>query len=98
MCQNYVGYYRVSTEKQGRIRLGLEAQQTAVEAFIVSRGSDAKLVAVFTEVESGKRSGRTILAALLVLAVLAPTFAEAKHRGETCWRTNRHTGQHFRIC
>jgi hypothetical protein len=20
------------------------------------------------------------------------------HRGETCWRTNRHTGQHFRIC
>jgi hypothetical protein len=20
------------------------------------------------------------------------------HRGETCWRTNRHTGQHFRVC
>jgi hypothetical protein len=20
------------------------------------------------------------------------------HRGETCWRTNRHTGAHFRIC
>lgn len=19
-------------------------------------------------------------------------------RGETCWRTNRHTGAHFRIC
>ena len=42
---------------------------------------------------------RTILAALLVLAVLAPTMAEAKkHRGETCWRTNRYTHQHFRIC
>ncbi len=42
---------------------------------------------------------RAILAALLVLAVLAPTMAEArKYRGETCWRTNRHTGQHFRIC
>jgi hypothetical protein len=23
----------------------------------------------------------------------------ARHpRGETCWRTNRHTGAHFRIC
>ncbi len=56
MFQNYVGYYRVSTEKQGRSGLGLEAQQTAVEAFIASRGADAKLVASFIEVESGKRS------------------------------------------
>ena len=56
MCQNYVGYYRVSTEKQGKSGLGLEAQQTAVEAFIASKGADAKLVATFTEVESGKRS------------------------------------------
>ncbi|HME84481.1 MAG TPA: recombinase family protein [Roseiarcus sp.] len=36
--------------------LGLEAQQTAVRAFIASRGADAKLVASFVEVESGKRS------------------------------------------
>ncbi len=56
MCQNYVGYYRVSTEKQGRSGLGLDAQQTAVEAFITSRGADAKLVASYVEVESGKRS------------------------------------------
>ncbi len=56
MCQNYVGYYRVSTEKQGRIRLGLEAQQTAVEAFIASKDANAKLLASFVEVESGKRS------------------------------------------
>jgi DNA invertase Pin-like site-specific DNA recombinase len=56
MCQNYVGYYRVSTEKQGKSGLGLEAQQTAVEAFIASKGANAKLVASFVEVESGKRS------------------------------------------
>ena len=56
MCQNYVGYYRVSTEKQGRSGLGLDAQQTAVEAFIGSKGTDAKLLTSFVEVESGKRS------------------------------------------
>ncbi len=56
MCQNYVGYYRVSTEKQGKSGLGLEAQQTAVKAFIAGRGADAKLLTSFVEVESGKRS------------------------------------------
>jgi DNA invertase Pin-like site-specific DNA recombinase len=51
MCQNYVGYYRVSTEKQGKSGLGLDAQQTAVEAFIASKGADANLVTSFVEVE-----------------------------------------------
>ena len=58
MCTNFVGYYRVSTEKQGRSGLGLDAQQTAVQAFIASKGADAKLVASFTEIECGKRSDR----------------------------------------
>ena len=51
----FVAYYRVSTERQGKSGLGLEAQQAAVAGFI---NGDAVLVASFTEVESGKRSDR----------------------------------------
>jgi DNA invertase Pin-like site-specific DNA recombinase len=56
----FIAYYRVSTEKQGRSGLGLEAQRKAVEAYL-DRGS-WKLVAEFTEIESGKRSERPKLA------------------------------------
>ena len=56
----FVAYYRVSTEKQGRSGLGLEAQRTAVEAFL--NGGSWKLVAELTEIESGKRAERPKLA------------------------------------
>jgi DNA invertase Pin-like site-specific DNA recombinase len=63
MCRHYVAYYRVSTAKQGRSGLGLEAQQAAALAFIEGKGRDAKLLASFTEVESGKSAeGRPELA------------------------------------
>jgi DNA invertase Pin-like site-specific DNA recombinase len=62
MCRNYVAYYRVSTAKQGKSGLGLEAQEAAVQAFVAGKGQDAKLVAPFTEVESGKRDDRPELA------------------------------------
>jgi DNA invertase Pin-like site-specific DNA recombinase len=55
-----VAYYRVSTQKQGRSGLGLEAQQVAVEAFCQTHG--LTLDSSFTEVESGKRSDRPELA------------------------------------
>ena len=56
----FVAYYRVSTEKQGRSGLGLEAQRQDVEAYL--NGGSWKLVAEFTEIESGKRSERPKLA------------------------------------
>jgi hypothetical protein len=56
----FVGYYRVSTQEQGKIGLGLEAQQRAVRGFL--DGGKWELVAEFTEVESGKRDDRPELA------------------------------------
>ena len=47
-----VAYYRVSTRKQGRSGLGLEAQRKAIAAFAAVEGFD--IVAEFTEVETGK--------------------------------------------
>ena len=62
MCKNYVAYYRVSTAKQGRSGLGLEAQRSAAESFVAGKGADAKLLASYTEIESGKRDDRPELA------------------------------------
>ena len=53
---NYVTYLRVSTNKQGETRLGLEAQKEVVERYIQSKGGS--LVQEYVEVESGKRADR----------------------------------------
>jgi DNA invertase Pin-like site-specific DNA recombinase len=50
---NFVAYYRVSTQRQGRSGLGLAAQQKAVADYL--NGGNWKLVGEFVEVESGKR-------------------------------------------
>jgi DNA invertase Pin-like site-specific DNA recombinase len=47
---------RVSTARQGRSGLGIEAQREAVKAYL--NGGDWQIVAEFTEVESGKRADR----------------------------------------
>ena len=48
-----IGYYRVSTARQGRSGLGLEGQESAVRAYAAERGCD--LIASYTEVETGTR-------------------------------------------
>jgi DNA invertase Pin-like site-specific DNA recombinase len=53
---NFVAYYRVSTDRQGRSGLGLEAQCEAVQRFI--GGADSALIAEYTEVETGSRNDR----------------------------------------
>ena len=52
MHKHLIAYYRVSTQKQGRSGLGLEAQRTAVANFAKSEG--LKVIGEFTEVETGK--------------------------------------------
>lgn len=55
---NYVAYYRVSTARQGQSGLGLQAQQEAVRQYL--NGGDWKLLAEFTEVETGKGSNALV--------------------------------------
>jgi DNA invertase Pin-like site-specific DNA recombinase len=59
----FVSYLRVSTDKQGRSGLGLEAQREAVLRYL--NGGQWKLVAEYVEVESGKRNSRPQLQAAI---------------------------------
>ena len=58
-----IAYYRVSTDKQGRSGLGLEAQREAIRTFLEGRGWPPFME--FTEIESGKRNDRPQLAKAL---------------------------------
>lgn len=61
----FVAYYRVSTERQGRSGLGIEAQKEAVTRYL--NGGAWELVAEVVEVESGKKNDRPRLAEALAL-------------------------------
>jgi DNA invertase Pin-like site-specific DNA recombinase len=65
MTTKYVVYLRVSTARQGRSGLGLEAQRAAVEAFMSANGPRIEL-ASYTEIESGKHNDRPQLAKALL--------------------------------
>ena len=52
MSKPMVGYYRVSTRKQGRSGLGIDAQRGAVARFAEAEGFE--IVAEHIEIETGK--------------------------------------------
>ena len=60
----FVAYSRVSTDKQGKSGLGLEAQRQAVQQYL--NGGQWSLIGEFTEIESGKRNERPELEKALV--------------------------------
>jgi DNA invertase Pin-like site-specific DNA recombinase len=96
-----VAYYRVSTAKQGRSGLGLEAQQSAVRAFLEGRGWPP--LAEFIEVESGKRADRPALArALEACRLYGATLVIAKldrlSRNAAFLLTLRDAGVEFVAC
>jgi DNA invertase Pin-like site-specific DNA recombinase len=71
-----VGYVRVSTGRQGRSGLGLDAQRDALTRFAEAEAFD--LVKVFVEVETGKGSD-----AIERRPQLAAALSEARRR--RCW-------------
>lgn len=75
----YVLYFRVSSRKQGKSGLGLEAQQSAAAVFITSDAKWKKNLGEFVEVESGKRNSRPKLAeALAVCRIYTATLIIVK--------------------
>ena len=62
---HFVTYLRVSTDRQGRSGLGLEAQRKAVVDHVAGKGV---ITAEFVEIESGKKNDRPQLARALVEA------------------------------
>jgi DNA invertase Pin-like site-specific DNA recombinase len=73
MSKQLIGYIRVSTARQGKSGLGLEAQRQALARFAEAEGFE--IIAEFVEVETGKGSD-----ALERRPQLAAALAEARKR------------------
>ncbi|MFN3207896.1 MAG: recombinase family protein [Roseovarius sp.] len=96
-----VAYERVSTVRQGRSGLGLEAQRKAIDDFAAAK--NAQVLARFTEVESGRRNNRPELQRSLELARLTgATLIIAKldrlSRNAAFLLTLRDSGVRFLAC
>jgi DNA invertase Pin-like site-specific DNA recombinase len=96
-----VSYRRVSTQKQGKSGLGLDAQEAAIQEFARARG--VRIIGQYTEVESGKTNERPQLAAALHHAkVTGATLVIAKldrlSRSASFTLTLRDSGVKFVCC
>jgi DNA invertase Pin-like site-specific DNA recombinase len=56
----FVAYFRVSTDRQGKSGLGLDAQRERIHTFL--NGGNWSLIGEFTEIESGRINERPALA------------------------------------
>lgn len=55
--KKYIAYFRVSTAKQHLSGLGLQAQKDSVTNYL---GNTGKMIAEFTEIETGTRKKKRI--------------------------------------
>ena len=69
-----IAYVRVSTQKQGKSGLGLEAQRAAIARFAASEGLE--IIGEFTEIESGKGADALARRPQLVAALKAAKKAK----------------------
>jgi len=96
-----IGYLRVSTKRQGDSGLGLEAQKSAIEAY--ARQMGGRIVATYTEVESGKVSDRPELQKALAharrsKAVLCVAKLDRLARNVAFTSAIMDSGADFRAC
>jgi DNA invertase Pin-like site-specific DNA recombinase len=101
ILEKYVAYYRVSTKKQGRSGLGLEAQQKAVRDMAARFG--ATIIVEYVEVETGKRADRPkLLEAIRHARLTNSTLVVAKldrlARNAYFTRTLKESKQRFVCC
>jgi DNA invertase Pin-like site-specific DNA recombinase len=84
-----ISYIRVSTGKQRRSSLGIEAQREAIARFAAAEGRE--VLAEFVEVETGKGAD-----ALDRRPKLAEALAKARKRGGEALPPIPRCGVHFR--
>jgi len=65
LMANFVAYFRVSTERQGKSGLGLAAQHRKISEFVAGAGS---IIAEFCDIQSGRNDSRVELQKALQLA------------------------------
>jgi len=76
-----IAYYRMSTQKQGRSGLGLEAQRKAIAAFAAAERFD--IAGEYTEIETGKGADALARRPQLKAALKAAKAAKCCRRRQT---------------